>query len=151
SAQVDVGFPSIPKVAYNGRMHNGDRFDFGADFDKGILSVLPPKLVGTPYPALVPKTDADGNDIAGIRLPEVAVPVATYTGWGLRKVPAGGDDSCDHFGQVIPFAKTKAERTASGDPRPSLEERYASHDDYVARVTQAAMALKADRLLLDDD
>ena len=150
-AQGDVGFPDIPKVTYNGRMHNGDLFDYGADFDKGILTVLPPKLVGTPYPALVPKTDSDGNDIAGIRLPEVAVPVATYTGWGLRAVPAGANDSCDHFGQKIVFAATKAERIASGDPRPSLEERYASHDDYDAKVTPPAMALKNDRLLLDDD
>ena len=151
SAQADVGFPIIPKVTYNGRMHNGDLFDYGPDFDKGIMTVLPPKLVGTPYPALVPKTDGDGNDAVGIRLPEVAVPTATYTGWGLRAVPAGANDSCDHFGQKIVFAKTKAERTASGDPRPSLEERYTSHDDYVAKVTQAAMALKNDRLLLDDD
>jgi hypothetical protein len=151
SAQSDVGFPDIPKVVYNGRMHNGDLFDYGPDFGKGIMTVLPPRLVGTPYPALVPKTDSDGNDVAGIRLPEVAAPTATYTGWGLRAVPAGANDSCDHFGQKIAFAKTRAERAASGDPRPSLEERYASHDDYVAKVTQAAMALKNDRLLLDDD
>jgi alpha/beta hydrolase family protein len=151
SAQADVGFPVLAKVTYTGRMHTGDLFDFGPDFDKGILTVLPPKLVGTPYPALVPKTDADGNDIAGIRLPEVAVPTATYTGWGLRAVPSGGNDGCDHFGQKIVFATTKAERMASGDPRPSLQERYPNHDDYVAKVTQAAMELKNDRLLLDDD
>jgi hypothetical protein len=95
------------------------------------------------------KTDADGNGIAGIRIPEVAVPVATYTGWGLRSNANG--DGCDHFGQMIPFAKTKAERTASGDPRPSLEERYASSADYVGKVTSAANALKAERLLLDED
>ena len=151
SAQADVGFPTLAKVTYNGRMHTGDLFDFGPDFDKGILTVLPPKLVGTPYPALVPKTDADGNGIAGIRLPEVAVPTATYTGWGLRAVPAGANDGCDHFGQKIDFAKTKAERIATGDSRPSLEERYADHDEYIVKVTQAAMALKANRLMLDDD
>ena len=149
SAQDEVGFPKLQNVTYNGRMHTGDLFDYGPDADKGILTTLPPRKVGTPYPALVPKTDADGNGIAGIRIPEVAVPVATYTGWGLRANANG--DSCDHFGQMIPFAKTKAERTASGDPRPSLEERYASNADYVAKVTAAANTLKAERLLLDED
>jgi len=64
------------------------------------------ELVGTPYPALVPKTDADGNDLAGIRLPDVTAPVATYTGWALRAEPAGANDGCDGAGQMIPFAKT---------------------------------------------
>ena len=123
-------------------------FDFGPDFDKGILSVLPPKLVGTPYPVFVPKTDADGNDIAGIRMPEVTVPIATYTGWALR---ADSLDGCDAAGQQIAFAKTKAERLAAGDPRPSLEERYADHAAYVSLVTRAAQDLKAQRLLLDED
>ena len=79
---------AIRGVTYNGRMHTGDLFDFGPHFDKGILTVLPPHLVGTPYPALVPKTDADGNDVAGISMPDVAVPLATYTGWALRADPA---------------------------------------------------------------
>jgi hypothetical protein len=132
--QTSQGFPEIPGVKYNGRMHTGDRFDYGPQFDKGILTILPPRLVGTPYPALVPKTDPDGNDIAGIRLPEVAAPLATYTGWNLRAFPAGGDDGCDHFGQQVDFAHTKAERLASADPRPSLEERYPTHADYVNAV-----------------
>jgi hypothetical protein len=72
-----VGFPAIHGVTYNGRMHTGDLFDFGPKFAEGILTTLPPRLVGTPYPALVPKTDADGNDVAGIRIPEVAVPLLT--------------------------------------------------------------------------
>jgi hypothetical protein len=146
--QAGMGFPQIPGVTYNGVHHTGDLFDFGPDFDKGILSVLPPKLVGSPYPVLVPKTDADGNDIAGIRLPEVAVPVATYTGWALR---ADGLDGCDAAGQRINFAKTKAERLAAGDPRPSLEERYADHAAYVGQVTRAAQELKSRRLLLEED
>jgi hypothetical protein len=135
-------------VTYNGVHHTGDLFDFGPDFEKGILSVLPPKLVGSPYPVLVPKTDADGNDIAGIRMPEVTVPVATYTGWALR---GDGLDGCDAAGQQIAFAKTKAARLAAGDPRPSLEERYADHAAYVSLVTRAAQDLKAQRLLLDED
>lgn len=147
--QEGMGFPKIPGVTYNGRAHTGDYFDFGPAFDEGILSVLPPALKGTPYPALVPKTDADGNDLAGIRLPDVAGPLATYTGWALRA--NAGDDGCDAAGQKIDFAKTKAERLASGDPRLSIEERYPTHEQYVSAVTRAANALRQDRLLLDED
>ncbi len=141
-------FPRIPGVVYNGVHHTGDRFDFGPDFDKGFVSVLPPRLIGTPYPVFVPKADADGNDVAGIRLPEVAVPVATYTGWALR---ADGLDGCDAAGQKIALAKTKAERLAAGDPRLSLQERYADHQGYVAEVARAADALKEQRFLLEED
>ncbi len=132
-------------------MHTGDLFDFGPQFNQGIMTILPPRLVGTPYPALVPRTDADGNDLAGIRLPEVAVPLATFTGWNLRAVPAGSDDGCDHFGQQIDFRRTRAERVAAGDPRPSLEERYPNHAAYVDAVMAAANALARDRFLLDED
>ena len=149
--QAGQGFPKITGVTYNGRMHTGDLFDYGPKFDQGILTTLPPRLVGTPYPALVPKTDADGNDIAGIRIPDVAVPVATYAGWALRANPAGGDDGCDAAGQMIDFAQTKAERLMTGDPRPSLEERYPSHAAYVNAVAAAANGLLRDRLLLDQD
>jgi hypothetical protein len=81
-------------------------------------------------------------------MPEVTVPVATYTGWALR---ADGLDGCDAAGQQIAFAKTKAARLAAGDPRPSLEERYRDHAAYVSQVTRAAQDLKAQRLLLDED
>lgn len=146
-----VGFPAIRGVTYNGRMHTGDFFDFGPKFAEGILTTLPPRLVGTPYLALVPKTDADGNDLAGIRIPEVAVPLATYTGWALRAVPADGGDGCDAAGQQIAFARTKAERVALGDLRLSLEERYPSHAEYIDAVAAAANGLARDRLLLEED
>ena len=146
--QDGYGFPRIPGVVYNGAHHTGDLWDFGPDFDKGFVSVLPPKLKGTPYPVFVPKADADGNDIAGIRMPEVAVPVATYTGWALR---ADGLDGCDASGQKLDFAKTKAARLASGDPRLSLEERYPDHATYVERVSRAAQALKEQRFMLEED
>jgi hypothetical protein len=149
--QDGQGFPEISGVKYNGRMHTGDLFDYGPKFDQGLLTILPPRIVGTPYSALVPKTDTDGNDIAGIRLPEVAVPLATYTGWNLRAAPEGGNDGCDHFGQRIAFARTKADRIAAADPRPSLEERYPSQADYVDRIASAAKRLADDRLLLDED
>jgi hypothetical protein len=146
--QEGYGFPRIPGVVYNGTHHTGDLWDFGPDFDKGFISVLPPKLIGTPYPVFVPKADADGNDIAGIRMPEVAVPVATYTGWALR---ADGLDGCDANGQKLDFAKTKAARLASGDPRPSVEERYADHATYVEQIRRAAEALKEQRFMLEED
>jgi Alpha/beta hydrolase domain len=149
--QDGVGFPAIPNVIYNGRMHTGDLFDFGPRFERGILSILPPRLVGTPYPMLVPKTDSDGNDVAGVRLPDVAAPLATYTGWGLRGVPAGANDGCDAAGQKIDFPQTRAEREATGDPRASIEERYPAHADYVNAVANAANDLRQARLLLEAD
>ncbi|WP_237479467.1 alpha/beta hydrolase domain-containing protein [Lichenibacterium dinghuense] len=149
SAQADTGFPSIPGVAYNGREHTGDLLDFGPEAGQGVLTLLPPVKRGSPYPSLVPKTDADGNTLSGVRLPAVAVPTATYTGWNLRADDDG--DGCDAAGMVVPFARTEAERRASGDPRPSLEARYPSHADYVAKVAAAAEALVEDRLLLLDD
>ena len=153
--QSGMGFPTIPGVTYNGVMHTGDLFNFGPRFHHGMLDVVPPILLDTPYPVFVPKTDSDGNDIAGIRLPDVSVPIATYTGWALR-ASAPGDpvpivDGCDAAGQRIPFAKTMADRLAAGDPRPSLQERYADHAVYVNLVTQAAQELQRQRLLLDMD
>jgi hypothetical protein len=148
-AQQEVGFPHIPGITYNARLHTGDLFDFGPQADQGITATLPPVLLGSPYPVAVPRTDADGNDVAGIRLPDIAVPVATYTGWNLRKTPA--QEGCDAAGMVIPFARTKAERLANGDPRLSLEERYPDHGSYVRAVTQSANALRDQGLLLGED
>jgi len=91
--------------------------------------------------------DEDGNEIAGIRLPPVAAPIATTTGWALRAAAFGGADGCESSGQWIPFASTKAERLANGDRRKSLEERYGNHDGYVKAVTKAAKGLQKDRLL----
>jgi hypothetical protein len=146
-----VRFPAIPGVTYNGLMTTGDLFDYGHLFDAGILTVLPPLLLGSPYPAFVPKTDADGNDAAGIRLPEIAVPLATYTGWGLRAAAFAGDDLCDAAGQKIDFQQTKADRLTVGDPRLSIEERYPKHQRYVREVTRAANGLHRRRLLLEED
>lgn len=155
--QSAEGFPTIPGVTYNGIMHTGDLWDFGPKFDDGIVTISPPTLIGTPYPVFVPKTDADGNDVAGIRTPDVSVPLATYSGWALRASPASETDGikivdgCDASGQRIPFARFKADRLAAGDPRRSLEERYPDHATYVNRVTQAAQQLEQERLLIDMD
>jgi Alpha/beta hydrolase domain len=149
--QSVLGFPRIPGVKYNGLMTTGDLFDFGPSSGDGILTILPPIHLGTPYPAFVPKTDADGNDVAGIRLPEIAVPLATYTGWGLRAASFAGGDLCDAAGQKIDFPRTLAERSLAGDPRPSIEERYRNHGTYVSAVAQAANVLHRQRLLLSED
>jgi hypothetical protein len=116
-------------------------------------------LLGTPYQVFLPQTDADGNDIAGVRVPDVSVPLATYTGWGLRAAHAGQPvpivDGCDATGQRIPFAPTAASRQPNGpnagDPRLSIAERYADSADYAAKVTAAANALRAKRLMLQAD
>lgn len=150
ASQQAVGFPSIPGVVFNGRAHTGDLFDYGPNWRAGVLSLLPPKVLGMPYPVLVPKTDADGLGLAGVRQVEIAVPTATYTGWGLRQGPAAGD-GCDHIGQRIPFASTRAERERSGDPRLSLEERYPTSAQYVEQVTRAAQTLVGQRFLLPED
>ena len=149
--QDGVGFPAIPHVPYSGLMSTGDLFDYGPSFDRGILSELPPTLTGTPYPVFVPRTDEDGNDVAGIRLPAVAVPLATYTGWAFRASEFGGPDLCDAAGLQVDFAATGAERLANGDPRRSIEERYTDHDAYTTAVAQAARELADARLLLDED
>lgn len=101
------------------------------------------------YRTLVSAVDADGNETAGLRLPPVAVPLATYTGWNIYK--AQPSELCDRDGSFVPFAKSRAEREAAGDPRPSLEERYGSRADYAAKVKAAADALVAERLLLPAD
>jgi hypothetical protein len=155
--QSGVGFPAIPGVRYTGQMSTGDLFDFGKKFDDGILDfkikdgVIVSPVDSSPYPVFVPKTDADGNDKPGVRFPDVAVPLATYTGYGFRATGFSGPDLCDAFGQAIPFAKTAAARAVTGDPRPSIEERYPTHAGYVDKVRAAAEALRDNRFLLQED
>ena len=103
------------------------------------------------YGARVPQVDADGNEIAGIRLPPIAAPIATYTGWNLYQAPYPEGELCDREGSYLPFAASRADRQAAGDPRPSLEERYASRAAYVKQVEAASQALVDARLLLPED
>jgi hypothetical protein len=109
----------------------------------------PETTLPAPYATFVSAVDGDGNEIAGIRLPQIAVPLGTYTGWNVYK--AHPDELADRDGSFIAFARTKAEREAAGDPRPSLEERYGSKATYVEQLRQAAAALVAECLLLPDD
>ncbi|MGE0260102.1 MAG: alpha/beta hydrolase domain-containing protein, partial [Alphaproteobacteria bacterium] len=111
--------------------------------------VDPPKHVDNFYGARVCAVDADGNEVAGIRLPPIAVPLGTYTGWNVYR--AQPCELCDRDGSLIRFARTREEREAAGDPRPSLAERYGDRVAYVRRVREAAAALVAERLLLPSD
>ena len=125
------------------------RFDFGPDIDKGIIGKVLPVALEDRYRVLVPTVDADGNETAGLRLPDVAVPTGTGTGWSVRSEAGGGTgELCYLDGAFLPFAKTKAERAASKDPRPSLEERYRDAADYADKMRQAAGKLEREGYLL---
>ena len=145
-------FPKIPGVELPKHVLGAYHADYGPNFkSQGIVTVDPPKL-GKPFPVLLPQTNSDGNDVAGAHSPELDVPLGTYTGWNLRAAEIGAPAYlANMIGSFIPFAKTKAERVKSDDPRPSLEERYASKDDYLAKVDAAAQALAAQRLILKSD
>ncbi len=141
--QIGQGFPTIPGVKYNGRLNdlsinNGD-------------SRRPGHIAGKEYKVYVPKVDEDGNEIAGIRSVTLQAPLGTYAGWSLRRAGFMEDQLCYLQGSFIPFAKTKAERQAKGDPRLSLEERYGSREKYVAAVRAAAAKLKEEGFLLEED
>jgi hypothetical protein len=147
-----LGWPTIPGVNYTGVITSRYHLDFGPMLDKGIVSHYPPALTGrTAYPHFVSKVDRDGNEVAGIRMPPVEAPVATTTGWALRRAEFGENEGCEASGQHIPFKATRAERQAAGDPRLSLEERYTNHDGYVTAVTRAAEKLEKQRFLLAAD
>ena len=110
----------------------------------------PPVVRGTYY-TLLPQVDADGNPVDGLRDIFVQVPLGTYTGWNVRKPGFSEGDSCDLTGGYIPFFRTQAQRIVAGDSRLSWQERYPTHADYVAKVTAAANALVAQRVLLPQD
>jgi len=155
-----TGFPTIPGVMNNGLKTTRYLFNYGPNFyATGIPTINPPVITppyqdnranGAIYPSFVPKTDSDGNDVAGLRLPDVTVPLATYTGWALRGGAQAGD-GCEGSGQYIPFAKTKAERMASGDPRLSIEERYPRFSAYYDAVKKAIDDMVARRVMLRED
>jgi len=115
------------------------------------VTLEPPQL-GNPFGVLVPQSDADGNDLGGVRLPELQVPLATYTGWNLRDPSIGAPDQRVSFlGSWVPLAKTAEERKKSGDARPSIAERYASQAEYMSKFEQAAKKMIEQRFLLQED
>ncbi len=136
----ELGRPTAPRVVH--------RLDFGPRWEAGISDRAVPAL-GLPYPTLVPSVDADGNEVGGIRLPEVSVPLGTFVGWRLRSGEMGADWALVGLsGAWLPFA---AEQPTEGDPRPAIATRYANADDYQARCVQAARALVTQGYLLERD
>lgn len=137
-----VAFPAIPGISIARRMN-----------EIGVLRdwVKPTMDMTRPYRPLVPQVGEDGNETSGILLPEIAVPLATYTGWNLYKAPLPEGELCDRFGTYVPFAATREEREAKRDPRPSREERYGDHAEYVRQFEAAAQRLVGERLLLAED
>jgi hypothetical protein len=136
------GFPAIPGVHYRGRINGLSELDY---------SEQPPSPIpGRDYVVKVPSIDADGNETPGVRVPEIAVPRGTCTGWAPRR--AGfAEGELFALGAWFPFAATREERLRSGDPRLSLEERYPTPGDYVRRIAEVAEQLHADGLLLRED
>ncbi|MYC31253.1 MAG: hypothetical protein F4X65_14380 [Chloroflexi bacterium] len=150
--QEALGWPDIPGVTYTGVITTHYSLDYGPEFDRGIVANLPPSLAERPaYPVFVSRVDEDGNEVAGVRLPPVAAPIATTTGWALRREGFAENDGGEADGQHIPFAATREERLASGDPRLSLEERYGNHESYVKAVEDAARRLEEEGFLLPED
>jgi Alpha/beta hydrolase domain len=145
-------FPAIPGVQFPPFLNELELLDYGPEFGPqgGRLTVLPP-LIGPSYKVLVPKPDRDGLDLAGIRQMEIRAPLGTNMGWNVRAVGQRAPNLCGLTGSFIPFATTKAERLASGDPRRSLQERYKDHDGYVDAVKKAARELVKERLLIEED
>jgi Alpha/beta hydrolase domain len=143
--------PAIPGLNRPHEASQAYRLDFGPDWQQGILSIEPPK-VGPGFPVLVPQVDADGNERDGVRLPEITVPLATYTGWNLRDPSIGAPDQRVSFeASYIPFPRTAAERQKTGDPRNSIAERYTSREDYLARYKKAVDDLVQQRWILPED
>jgi len=156
-----IGFPTLPGLRatlpepdFIMPVHD---YDWGPQFNaqdgSGIASLAPPRIKQV-LKMFAPKVNADGNELGGVPVVLLDAPLGTYLGWN---VTAGGerpfhrDQICDYVGGMIPFARTAEERKASGDPRPSLQERYGSHDAYVAAVAKAAARAVAEGFLLQPD
>lgn len=146
-----AGWPAIPGYQLPQQPLRAFHLNFGADWNKGIVSVEPPE-VGTPFVVRVPAVDADGNVRAGVRLPDIAAPLATYAGWNYRDQTIGAPDRlAGEIGSYMPFPITRADRERTHDPRSSIEERYRNRDEYVGKYAAAALDLVAKGYLLSED
>ncbi|HXA84965.1 MAG TPA: alpha/beta hydrolase domain-containing protein, partial [Candidatus Dormibacteraeota bacterium] len=150
-------FPKIPGVNTPHEVSTAYHIDREVKFRSAgarqdeTITVEPPR-VGNAFGVLVPQTDADGNDLGGVRLPELQVPLATYTGWNLRDPSIGAPEQRLSFlGSFIPLSRTADERKKAGDPRQSIAERYASREEYMSKFEQAAKKLIEQRFLLQED
>ena len=146
-----AGWPAIPGYQLPQQPLRAFHLNFGADWSKGIVSVEPPEI-GKPFVVSVPAVDADGNVRSGIRLPDIAVPLATQAGWNYRDASIGSPDRlAGEIGSYIPFARTKSDRDRTGDPRPSIEERYRNRDEYVGKFAASTLDLVERGYLLPED
>ena len=144
-------FPAIPGLKPPQTAAQGEDLDFGPNWRAGILSQQPPKLDGS-YLTLVPQVDEDGNDLGGIRLPEMVVPLATYTGWNLRTAAIGAPGERTAFlGSFVPLHRTAADAAAAHDPRQPIESRYENFERYRASFEQAVDGLIREGYLLPED
>jgi hypothetical protein len=145
-------FPEIPGVTLPTVLNEYELLDFGPDFGRlgGLLALHPPRL-GPSYRMFVPKPDKDGLNVAGIRPLQIRVPLGTSAGWNVRAPGHRPPNLCGLTGSFFPFAASKAERQASGDPRKSLEERYKDHAGFVKAVKKASKELVNERFLLQED
>jgi len=147
----DYAPPAIPGLNRPHEANEANHLDFGPNWRQGILSIQPPK-VSEPFPVLVPQVDADGNERDGIRLPQIAVPLATYTSWNLRDPSIGAPNERVSFeDSYLPFPKTAADREKSNDPRKSVAERYPNKEDYLARFAKALDVLVHQHWVLEQD
>jgi len=145
------GWPAVPGFVRPQSPMTTYRLDFGPEWSKGIVTREPPGI-GKPFIGRVPAVDEAGNDRAGVRLPEIAVPLATQTGWNYRKATIGAPDRlASEIGSYLPLARTKADREKTGDSRKSIAERYTGLEDYIGRISIAAASLVKERFLLPDD
>jgi hypothetical protein len=150
-----MGWPGLSGAPHpDGKLNPLPDYDFGPTFRardvSGVASRQPPRVRGV-IPSLVPRVDTDGNETAGVRSVQLQVPLGTYLGWNEA---VGGFEAglgCGFAGGYIPFARTRAEREAAKDPRPSLEERYGDHAGFVARVRDAVRRQAEAGWLLADD
>lgn len=152
SAPGTVQFPKLAGVALPKHPLMAYRVDYGEEFRTAGLVTKEPPVVGAAFATMVPQVDRDGNEKAGIRLPEIQVPLGTYTGWNLRTAAIGvPEEMFSMVGSFFPLAKTKAEREKVRDPRPSIAERYGSREEYLGKVKQAANDLVRSGYLLAGD
>ncbi len=151
-AAYSEAMPRIPGLRLPAHMLDPPRLDFGPQFTTdGIATIVPPK-VGRIYPALVPMPDIDGLDKAGIRMPDISVPLGTYTGWNPQNAATGAPDRLGRWdGSFMPFPRNENERIAGNDPRKSVAERYAKRDAYVEAYAAATLALAKQELLIGPD
>ncbi|MEO8144894.1 MAG: alpha/beta hydrolase domain-containing protein [Betaproteobacteria bacterium] len=145
-------WPAIPGLSVPRSPNPMAQFEYGPKIGDGIIDTVPPAPHVFRYRVLVPAIDADGNEVAGLRMPEQAVPAATTTGWALRS-PEGGaaGELCYLDGMALPFARTASERDAAQDPRPSLAERYQDRAGFLARIRAAAQDLQRRGFYLEED